>query len=237
VGLPEQSGRLARVTLRKPTLGVLVALWPVLWGARAREVDSLTRLLIPAFVVVVLASVLAWGASPVPGAARWVKAAFGLVAVGDILLNVTPWPASAAPAFLGAHVCFAVAFLRERPFAKTDPAWTLPPAIAAIVFGRVEWPAVSGARAAVLVIYLVALSAMWWRALCARGGRRVVGATLFFATDLLAIATAVHGTRALIPWIWAIYPPALICLAWSSWRGAPDRVFDASAGRSLYSGS
>jgi YhhN family len=228
------------VPVRKPILGVLVAVWPVLWIARAREVDALTRFLIPAFVVVVLASVLAWGASSVPGASRWMKVAFGLVAAGDIFLNVTPWPAGAAPAFLGAHVCFMVAFLRERPFTKADLLWVLPAAVAASVFGRVEWPAVSGARAAAVVVYLVALSAMWWRALCARGGRhggaRIVGATLFFATDLLAIATAVNGTRAFIPWIWAIYPPALICLAWSSWRVAPDRVFDAPAGRSLYSG-
>ena len=44
---------------------------------------------------------------------------------------------------------------------------------------------------------------------------RIVGATLFFGTDLLAIATVVHGTRVYIPWMWALYPPALICLAWS----------------------
>jgi hypothetical protein len=227
------------VSPRKTSLGLLVALWPVLWVARAHEIEALTRFLIPAFVVGVFATVLAWGASPAPGAARWMKAAFALVAVGDVVLNVTPWPAGAAPAFLGAHVCFAVAFLRERPFTKADLPLLFPPAVAASVFGWVEARAVSGARVAALVVYLVALSAMWWRALCARGGRRgaarVVGATLFFATDLLAIATAVHGTRAFIPWIWAIYPPALIGLAWSSWRVAPDRVFDAPEGRSLYS--
>ncbi len=226
------------VSLRKPILGVLVALWPVLWLARAREVDALTRWLIPAFVVLVLASVLAWGASPAPGAARWMKAAFGLVAVGDLFLNVTPWPAGAAPAFVGAHGCFAVAFLRERSFTKPDLPLVLPPAVVTIAFGCFEVSSVSGAaRAAVLGVYLAALCMMLWRALCTRGGgragARIGGATLFFATDLLAIATAVHGTRAFIPWIWALYPPALICLAWSSWRPAPDRVFDPRAGRSL----
>jgi hypothetical protein len=235
MGLPQSA-----VSLRKPILGALVALWPVLWVARAHELEGLTRLLIPEFVVLVFATVLAWGASPAPGAARWTKAAFGLVAVGDIFLNVTPWPAGSAPVFIGAHACFAMAFLRERPFTSKDLPLMLPPAVAAIVFGRVEWPAVSGAaRAAALVVYLVALSTMLWRALCASRARdsrsvaRAVGATLFFATDLFAIATAVQGTRAFIPWIWAIYPPALICLAWSSWKPTPGRVFDPSAGRSL----
>ena len=47
---------------------------------------------------------------------------------------------------------------------------------------------------------------------------RILGAVLFFATDLFAIATVVQGAGGYIGWIWALYPPALICLAWSSWR-------------------
>jgi len=45
---------------------------------------------------------------------------------------------------------------------------------------------------------------------------------LFFATDLFAIATVVQGAGGYIGWIWALYPPALICLAWSSWSPSRD---------------
>jgi hypothetical protein len=224
------AGRRHRPELRRPVLGLLAGLWPVLWYSRTHELEALTRFLIPAFVLLVFATVLAWGSSPFAAAARLTKAAFGFVAVGDLFLNLTPWPAGSAPAFIGAHACLAAGFLKEQRFVRKDLPWLAPPAIAAFLFGRAEWPLVSGMGPVVaLTLYLVALSAMLWRALCSvrSGGEgrriaaRISGATLFFATDLFAIATAVHHTRAYIPWIWAIYPPALLCLAWSTWRTIP----------------
>ena len=78
-------------------------------------------------------------------------------------------------------------------------------------------------RSAVLIVYLIALVAMAWRALCsaqrtAKGAARLLGAALFFATDLVTIAELAEGTRAYAAWIWAMYPPALIALAWSCWE-------------------
>ena len=170
------------------------------------------------------------GCVPFPATTRLTKAAFALVAAGDVFINLTPWPGGSAPAFICAHLCLAAAFLREGRFQKKDLPLVLPPVIAASLFARAELPLVIGAaRAAVLVTYLVALSLMLWRALCSlNSGKttkvlvRILGAVLFFATDLFAIATVVQRAGGYIGWIWALYPPALICLAWSSWSTRVD---------------
>jgi hypothetical protein len=210
--------------LRKLALIVLTALWPVLWIARTHELDGLTRFLVPTFVLSIFATVLAWGGAS-PRAARLASAAFGSIAAGDVALNLTPWPAAAVPAFLCAHLCLAAAFLRERRLRTSDLPWLVPPAIAALLFARHELPRLAGAGSfAGLAVYLVVLTAMLWRGLCptlsipcAKRIARSLGAALFFATDLFSIATYVEATRVYIAWIWALYPPALLCLAWSFW--------------------
>ena len=224
-----------RATLgrRGPAFVLLTALWPVLWYLRSHGPAWPAQFLIPSFVLLVLSTVLAWGGSPCPATTRLTKAAFAFIAAGDVFINLTPWPGASAPAFICAHLCLAAAFLREGGgLHKKDLPLLLPPVVAASLFARAELPLVIGAaRAAVMVTYLVALSLMLWRALCsldagktAKVFVRILGAVLFFATDLLAIATVVQGTGGYIGWIWALYPPSLICLAWSSW----------SARRSLY---
>ena len=97
------------------------------------------------------------------------------------------------------------------------------PLVVAALFWSRERPLLSGAARSLVAAYLVLLCGMWWRALCSlrRGAAvRVAGATLFFATDLFAIAMKVEQTGAYVPWIWALYPPALIGLAWSFWAEA-----------------
>jgi len=44
----------------------------------------------------------------------------------------------------------------------------------------------------------------------------IAGATLFYITDLLAIARIVFEDKSMVKYIWAVYPPALILLLWSS---------------------
>jgi hypothetical protein len=217
-------GARANLRLRGPAFVVLTALWPVLWYLRTHGPAWPAQFLIPSFVLLVLSTVLAWGASPCPAATRLTKAAFVFVAAGDVFINLTPWPGGSVPVFICAHLCLAAAFLREGRFQRKDLPLALPPVIAASLFARAELPLVIGAaRAAVLVTYLVALSLMLWRALCSLDAAhtskvvvRIFGAVLFFATDLFAIATVVHGAGSYVGWIWALYPPALICLAWSS---------------------
>jgi hypothetical protein len=108
----------------------------------------------------------------------------------------------AALAFIAAHLCLAAAFVRDRGFRGRDLLWLIPPAVAVLAFARAELPRVSGAvRSTVLVVYLLALLAMVWRALCSaarspRGAARVLGASLFFGTDLCTIAEIAGGTRA-----------------------------------------
>jgi uncharacterized membrane protein YhhN len=149
---------------------------------------------------------------------------FALIAAGDGFINLTPWPAASAPSFIGAHLCLAAAFARERRFGWRDLPWLFPPALAVLTFAYAELPRVSGpGRAAVLVVYLLALSAMVWRALCsaergAKGAARVIGAVLFLATDLCVAAELVDGGRAYAGWIWAMYPPALLGIVWSCWE-------------------
>jgi hypothetical protein len=226
----EPRGLAPGLRLRGPAFVLLTALWPVLWYLRTQGPAWPTQFLIPSFVLIVLSTVLAWGASPFPATSRLTKAAFAFVAAGDVFINLTPWPGGSVPAFIFAHLCLAAAFLRESRFQKKDLPLVLPPVIAAALFARAELPLVMGAaRAAVLVTYLVAVSLMLWRALCSlNAGKttkvlvRILGAVLFFATDLFAIATVAQSTRGYIGWIWALYPPALICLAWSSWSTRVD---------------
>ena len=230
-------GGRADLRLRRPAFVLLTALWPVLWYLRTHGPAWPTQVLIPSFVLLVLSTVLAWGASPSPTTTRLTKAAFAFVAVGDVFINLTPWPGGSVPAFIGAHLCLAAAFLRESRFQKKDLPLVLPPVIAASLFAQAVLPLVIGpARAAVLITYLVALSLMLWRALCSlNSGKtrkilvRILGAVLFFATDLFAIATVMHGAGSHVGWIWALYPPALICLAWSSWawQHEPGRSVDS----------
>ena len=215
----------------------LLGAWPVLWFARVHALPGLASVLIPAFVLAVFASAVAYGDVGSTVATRLVQAAFGLIAAGDVFINLTPWPAVAALAFIAAHLCLAAAFVRDRGFRRRDLLWLIPPAVAVLAFARAELPRVSGAvRSTVLVVYLLALLAMVWRALCSadrtpRGAARVLGASLFFGTDLFTIAEIAGGTRAYAPWIWAMYPPALIALAWSCWQRAipsePYRSTDA----------
>jgi hypothetical protein len=142
----------------------------------------------------------------------------------------------AAPAFIAAHLALAAAFVREQPLARRDLPLLLAPAAAALVFARVAMAGVAGGRAMVLVVYLLALVAMLWRALCAalaqhglRTATRIVGAILFFTTDLMTLAEIIEGGTAHARWIWMTYPPALICLAWSCW--GPHRPTPATGGR------
>jgi hypothetical protein len=196
----------------------------VLWFARVYGHYGLARVAIPAFVVPVFASVVAWAALGSVAATRLVQVAFGLIAAGDVIINATPWSSAAAPAFIGAHLALAAAFTREREFRARDLLWLLPPAFAALAFARAESPLVNGAaRSTVLAAYLFALVAMVWRALCSaeptpKGVARAAGALLFFGTDLCAIAEIVAATSAYAAAVWAMYPPALIALAWSCWR-------------------
>jgi hypothetical protein len=213
---------------RRPSRGLVLALlgaWPLLWLARAYEHPGLASVLIPAFVLAIFASLIAYGDLGSTTATRRAQAAFGLIAAGDVFINLTPWPALAAPAFIGAHLCLTAAFWRERAFRGRDLPLVLPPALAVLAFARAEIPRVSGVRATVLVAYLVALLAMTWRALCSaqrtpRGATRVLGASLFFGTDLFTLAELAADSRANAAWIWALYPPALIALAWSCWERA-----------------
>gem|GEM_PF-4180759 len=214
--------------MRGAAVALLVATWPVLWFARVHALPGLASVLIPAFGLMVLASVIAWGHLGSPLATRLVQVGFALIAAGDGFINLTPWPAAAAPSFIGAHLCLAVAFTRERGLRWRDLPWLFPPALAVLAFAHAELPRVSDpGRAAVLVVYLLALSAMVWRALCsaawgAKGAARVIGAALFLATDLCVMAELVDGSRAHAGWIWAMYPPALLGLAWSCWERHPS---------------
>ena len=100
-------GGRADLRLRRPAFVLLTALWPVLWYLRTHGPAWPTQVLIPSFVLLVLSTVLAWGASPSPTTTRLTKAAFAFVAVGDVFINLTPWPGGSVPAFIGAHLCLA----------------------------------------------------------------------------------------------------------------------------------
>ena len=218
------SGRANR-RLRGPAFVLLTALWPVLWYLRTHGPAWPAQFLIPAFVLLVLSTVLAWGASPFPATTRLTKAAFAFVAAGDVFINLTPWPGGLVPAFIGAHLCLAAAFLREGRFQKRDFPLVLPPVIAASLFARAELPLVIGAaRAAVMVTYLVAVSLMLWRALCSLNSGKTTRS--WFGSLALCCSSprtcspsqrSCSAPAATLAGL-ALYPPALICLAWSSWR-------------------
>lgn len=227
-------GRLALVAL-------LAATSAALWFARVNGLPGLAGVLIPVFVLVIFASVVAWADLGDAVATRFAQLAFGLIAAGDVFINLTPWPAVAAPAFIGAHVCLAAAFVRTQGFHRRDLRWLLPPAFAVLVFAHAELPRVSGAvRSIVFVVYLLALLAMAWRALCsadrsAKGAARILGASLFFATDLCAIAEIIAGTNTYAAWIWTMYPPALIALAWSCWGANPIESIPSNREHGIFS--
>jgi uncharacterized membrane protein YhhN len=114
---------------------------------------------------------------------RGILAGLALSAVGDALLLSERRPAFLAGlvAFLFAHVAYAVAFARV-----SSPSLLALLAVAAVTAAALGWlwPSLGELRAPV-VLYCAAISVMLWLALGVDRAEILLGAALFYASDLL----------------------------------------------------
>jgi uncharacterized membrane protein YhhN len=186
--------------LKRPALIALFVVAAGLFFAADAAPSPIVRLLAKPIPVLVLALALARAPGPWLAIRRGVFAGLLFSAAGDLLLELDLFLPGLL-AFLAAHVAYLVAFLSDTRTAA--PLRLVPFAMwGALLFTRVE-PRL-GALTGPVIVYVVAICAMMWRA-AARvgskpglGGARAgfLGAVSFGISDSLI---ALHKFGAAIP--------------------------------------
>jgi alkenylglycerophosphocholine/alkenylglycerophosphoethanolamine hydrolase len=150
--------------------------------------------------------------------ARAIAAGLTLSAAGDVLLELPGRFVPGLVAFLGAHVAYTVAFLADER--RLRLARAVPFAAWLIAAGRWLWPGL-GDMALPVVVYMLAIGTMMWRAAARVGpsdaaglGARaaLAGAVLFGLSETLI---AIERFRAPFPGA----PYAIILLYWAGQAG------------------
>ncbi len=153
--------------------------------------------------------------------ARLLGAGLILCAAGDLLLE---WPSqflAGLTAFLLAHVAYAAAFLTAER--RLRLARALPFAAWLGAMGAWLWPGL-GAMKLPVVVYMLAIGTMMWRAAARIEGRgpagawaALVGAVLFAASDSLIAANRFHAPMSGVDLpIMALYFAGQLGIVWSA---------------------
>jgi uncharacterized membrane protein YhhN len=231
---PAMSGVSFRITLA----AIVLLLWPILAVLRSLHVESVTRIMIPAFIALLLGNVC-WTYMIRPKRTYiLIIVAFFFVLIGDLTVNLATQYMAISPAFfIVTHLLLTVFFIKETGLRRNDLFLGAPIAVASGVLLFFTVPDASSLLMTIgITVYLIALSLMGWRATCYllhpefNQGKRLMaafGGLLFYVTDILVGIYTINHTRALITWIWIFYPPALFCLSAFEWfeKGALDRSF------------
>lgn len=191
--------------------------WVVVWGTllftRVLGMDGISRWLIPAFVLTMFIRVK-------PNF-RILKFALLFCLIGDIFINLSPWKFLCVPAFAVAHGFLMIHFYHFKQQWKWGYIWVLGIADALFIF-TIHNQVASAAHWIVMVSYLLILSGMLAMAFSTRSlspkGRFlsrfvVLGALLFYVTDLMVIAQFLTQNSIFAIGIWVCYPPALYILS------------------------
>lgn len=220
-GDPEMSFRI--------TFTVLALLfWPILAITRSLRVESVTRIIIPLYIALLLGNVLwTYFMRPKRPCILLIFAFFFLF-IGDLIVNLaTPYMAISPAFFVVTHLLLAIFFIKETGLKRNDLFLGAPIAMASGVIMFFTLPDAPSLSIAIgLTIYLLVLSLMGWRASCYllrpefdRKKRIMVavGGILFYITDIIVGIYTIYHTGSLITWIWIFYPPALFCLSSFEW--------------------
>jgi uncharacterized membrane protein YhhN len=210
-------GRETALRTAAVAIGLVAAVAHLVGEARGSDLLAIVAKPVP--VALLAAAVFRAGASklrPTIGAGLVVSA------VADVLIQRPGGFLSGLAAFLVAHLVYTFGFWRVRPeplFGRAIPVLLFSGSIGALVVPRLV--EAGGPLAPAVVLYIVAISAMLWRAaalpgapgLAAEAGPLAIwGAALFAASDALI---AIH--RFVTPLSWANSP--IMLLYWAGQGG------------------
>ena len=197
-----------------------VALYPGILVTKAVGLDAVSDILIPVFVFLAFSYTLyQWRSNKQNGL---MCLAFLFILIGDVSINLLSYKPGAVVFFM-THILLTILFLRLQPFQKSDLRLLPVFLLIALIYFLMVFPDLHFASIPHLVLliglvlYLSLLSVMVWRAVCLPKQYivLVIGALLFYATDLVVLLNVIYIEKIFKIVTWLLYPPALFLLSFA----------------------
>lgn len=200
---------------------VCYLLYPAIFVAKYFEVAWAEKIFVPFFVILVLAFNVY--INPIKkGKNRFLLYAFLFVCVGDIIINLISFNEWSVLSFVLTHVNLILFFSFKHRWSRADLKYIIPVALLSLGIFLSFRPNIPTSKEAFLFgCYLLVLSTMLWRATSFLSTRElaitkfliVVGALLFYLTDVFVSTNVVFDSSILLALTWICYPPALFMLS------------------------